>query len=153
MKILILILTFLSFSMAQQYVFLVNKYDQEIELEAKIITQIATDSVKEKIKLFIPNISKLEEKIYYKHVQITYDCNVSNFVFDKGDFNNNQCKNKKRLYFTNNYRKLIGNNQYYGAFFWSKSRPNIVFIKDRLLKNSIELAQSYKQFIEDFDNE
>ena len=77
MKILILILTFLSFSMAQQYVFLVNKYDQEIELEAKIITQIATDSVKEKVKLFIPNISKLEEKIYSKHVLIlVYPLNI-----------------------------------------------------------------------------
>ena len=149
MKILILLLTICSVAFSDQYVFLVNKYDKEIEYEAKIILKIATSSLAKEIKLFIPDISQQERKIYSEYFNLTKNCETANFIFDNKGSLNNDCKTKNKLFFTNNYKKLMANEKYYGAFFWSKSRPNIVFIKNRLEENNIILPDSYLQFVED----
>jgi len=150
MKILSCVLIFLSFSYAQSYTFLLNKYDKELELESKIIGKIASSSLSKDIVLFIPKITEAERNIYSKIFTIGLTCEESNFIFVKKNFpEENLCKNANKLYFTNNYKKLLSNNRFFGAFFWSKSRPNIVFIKSRLVKNNISLPNSYKQFVED----
>lgn len=149
MKILLLLLTFISFAFSEQYLFLVNKYDKEIELEAKIIAKIANSSLEEPIKLFIPNISLSEKEIYSKHFEVTQKCEEANFIFDKRS-SSIPCDSSNKLCFTNNYKKLVADERYYGAFFWSKSRPNIVFVKNRLTKNDIQLSKEYAQFIEEF---
>ena len=46
MKVIIFLITLISFLNADQYTFLLNKYDKELELEAKIISNIATASIK-----------------------------------------------------------------------------------------------------------
>lgn len=151
MKKLLLLLTIISFTFADQYTFLVKKYDKEIELEAKIIANIANSTTKGNIKLFIPNITELEKNIYSKYLEVVDSCENSNFVFIKNKINKPEsCQQKNKVFFTNNYRKLLNKNMYIGAFFWSKSRPNIVFIKKRLDKKEITLPNSYSQFIEDF---
>lgn len=151
MKKLLLLLTIISFSFADQYTFLVKKYDKEIELEAKIIANIANSTTNGDIKLFIPKITELEKKIYSKYLKVVDSCENSNFVFIKNKINKPKtCHLTNKVFFTNNYRKLLNTNMYIGAFFWSKSRPNIVFIKNRLDKKNIKLPNSYKQFIEDF---
>lgn len=152
MKIIILLFTILSFAYAKQYVFMINKYDKEIDLEAKIISKIAKSSLKSDIKLYIPNISKQEKEIYSKYFSLSNDCESANFVFDKNRPMHSKCDNTKRLYFTNNYKKLLLDKKYYGAFFWNKSRPNIVFFKQRLKAKNIKLAKEYAQFIEDTDD-
>jgi len=150
MKTLLFLLTLLSFSYAQTYTFLLDKYDKEVELESKIIRKIAESSLSKRIVLFIPQITEKEKDIYSKIFQLGKNCKESNFVFIKKNITDkNLCLNKNKLYFTNNYKKLLSNNKYFGAFFWSKSRPNIVFIKNRLTKHKITLPNSYKQFIED----
>jgi hypothetical protein len=63
----------------------VNKYNNEIELEAKILSKIATDSTKEPITLFIPQITPEEEKIYSKFFTLTTNCEEANFVFINKD--------------------------------------------------------------------
>ena len=151
MKILILILSLLTFINANQYTFLIKEYDKEIELEAKIISNIANSSIKDEIILYIPNISKIEKKIYSKYFILSNSCENSNFVFVKQMIKEDElCSINKKLFFTNNYKKLLSNDRYFGAFFWNKSRPNIVFIKDRLIQNKINLPNTYEQFIEDF---
>lgn len=151
MKILILILSLLTFINANQYTFLIKEYDKEIELEAKIISNIANSSIKDEIILYIPNISKIEKKIYSKYFVLSNSCENSNFVFVKQMIKEDElCSINKKLFFTNNYKKLLSNDRYFGAFFWNKSRPNIVFIKDRLIQNKINLPNTYEQFIEDF---
>ena len=37
----------------------------------------------------------------------------------------------------------------FGAFFWKKGRPNIVFIKPRVQKQSLKLSTNLKPYIED----
>jgi hypothetical protein len=39
---------------------------------------------------------------------------------------------------------------YNGAFFWSKSRPNIVLVKQRLAQQGVVVPQKYEQFVEEF---
>ncbi|ATB68650.1 hypothetical protein SJPD1_0528 [Sulfurospirillum diekertiae] len=149
MKRLILLLTFFGLLSAENYTFLVQPYSKEIELEAKIISEIATSSLHEEIKLFIPNMSEMERKVYSQYFTLTQKCETSNFVFvNKTVERETLCDNTKRLFFTNNYRKLLSDDKYYGALFWNKSRPNIVFIKNRLDKKAIVLPQTFNQFIE-----
>lgn len=151
MKKFIFLLTILSFSYATPYTFLVDKYDKEMELEAKILFDIATSSIHKEIRLFIPDISEAERKIYSQYFILSKSCETSNFVFvNKTIENEKLCDSSNRLFFTNNYRKLLSDNKYYGAFFWNKSRPNIVFIKNRLDKIDVSLPKTYTQFIEDF---
>ncbi|RXK01168.1 hypothetical protein CRU98_01590 [Arcobacter sp. CECT 8986] len=154
MRILLLLLSLTSLLMSQQYTFLVNKYNKAIELESKIISNIAHLSINKKddIKIYIPEITSVESEIYSKLFVLSKNCQDADFVYIKKDFDViTKCKNSKAIFFTNNYRKLLNNNIFVGAFFWSKSRPNIVFIKNRLMTKDISLPNSYQKFIEDFN--
>ncbi len=152
MKVLVLLFTIISFALSSQYTFLVNKYNKEIELEAKIISNIASIiSKKEEIRLYIPNISDDEKAICSKFFKLSETCESSNFVFIKKVSKSlPPCSGKNKYFFTNNYKKLLNNEKFFGAFFWTKSRPNIVFIKNRLESKKIFLPKSYQKFIEDF---
>ena len=149
MKKLILACLIVSSSYAQNYTFLLNKYDKELELESKIIAKIMNSTVKNDPVLFIPEVKESEKYIYSKIVTLGKTCNTSNFIFIKRESDSSTCKEKHKFYFTNNYKKLLSDEKFFGAFFWSKSRPNIVFIKNRLEKNNITLPNSYLQFVED----
>jgi len=151
MRTLFLILTLITIASSNQYTFLVNKYDKEIELEAKIVSKIAQTSMNSKIKIFIPDMTSSEKDIYSKFFDISNNCQEANFIFVKKQVNINQlCQEKNKLFFTNNYQILLSDDRYFGAFFWNKSRPNIVFVKERLETKKIELSSEYEQFIEDF---
>ena len=152
MKILIALLTLFSLSFSKQHVFMLDKYDKEIALEAKIVSKIANDSLDKRVKIYIPYITDDEKKIYSKYFDIADDCKVANFIFDKKGISKDSCKGLDKLYFTNNYRKLISDKSYFGAFFWNKSRPNLVFIQGRLDKKNIKLSTEYQQYIEDIDD-
>jgi len=151
MRVLILLFTLLSFLSSENYTFLVQPYSKEAELEAKIIAEIATASLHGKIKLFIPHMSEMEEKVYSKYFTLSSKCETSNFVFvNKAVEKESLCDNTNRLFFTNNYRKLLSDEKYFGALFWNKSRPNIVFIQKRLEIKAIELPKTFDQFVENF---
>lgn len=152
MKNIIFLFILTSFSFANQYTFLVDKYDKETELEAKIIYKIAKATTKDDLKLYIPQITKSEKYIYSKIFKIVNDCTNANFIYVKNNYKIDYlCDNNvnKKIFFTNNYRRLLKDDRYLGAFFWNKSRPNITFIKDRLSKNNIKLSFEFKKFIED----
>lgn len=135
---------------AKSYTYLIDEYTKEAEFEAKIVTKIAEDIlINKKLKLYIPNSKSLDKKVYSKNATLVDSCEKANFVFMKYGDANNCLKKDKLLLLTNNYKKLITNSNYIGAFFWSKSRPNIVLIKNRLMKNNIQLSSEYDQFIED----
>ena len=153
MRMLIIFLTLFIANIlyAENYTFLVQPYSKEMELEAKIISEIATSSIHEEVKLFIPHISEMEEKVYSQYFKLSPKCETSNFVFvNKTVENETLCDSTQRLFFTNNYRKLLSDNKYFGALFWNKSRPNIVFSKIRLEQKAIVLPKSFEQFIEGF---
>ena len=57
----------------------------------------------------------------------------------------NECKDK--IFFGSRHSHLKNQNVV-GAFFWQKGRPNILFYKKRLDKNSIKLDSSFNKYIE-----
>jgi hypothetical protein len=125
MKYLLIFLILITTSYSQNYTYLVDKYTKETELEAKIIIKIAKDILHNKeIKLYIPNMKPMDKEIYSRDINVVDNCEKANFVFIKSN-SKIDCPNGTKVYFfTNNYRKLIKNKNYIGAFFWSKSRPN-----------------------------
>jgi hypothetical protein len=152
MKILLILLTLFSLGFAEQKVFMLDGYDKEIELEAKIVHKISSDIFKRRANIYIPDISEKSKEIYSKYFDISKSCFDADFVFDKNNLSEQECIGAKTIYFTNNYRRLMSSPKYIGAFFWNKSRPNIVFIKDRLDKKRIYLSSEYKKYIEDIDD-
>ncbi len=151
MRYLLILFILFTTLYSKNYTYLVDKYTKETELEAKIITKIAKDILHNKeIKLYIPNMKPMDKEIYSRDINVVDSCEKANFVFIKSN-SEIDCPNGTKVYFfTNNYRKLIKNENYIGAFFWSKSRPNIVFVENRLSKNNINLPKEYEQFVEDF---
>lgn len=137
-----------SFIFADQYTFLLDEYDKEMELEAKILSQIAKDGIKTPITLFIPDITKSEKKVYGKFFSISENCKDANLIFVNKNYEHNfaMCEG---YFFTNNYKKLIADERFFGALFWSKSRPNIIFIKKRLKAQKITLPENYNRYIEE----
>jgi hypothetical protein len=152
MKFIFSLMLFISFANSEQYTFLLNKYDKELELESQIISNIAHASIKNDIKLFIPEISDMEKSVYSKNFTLTNNCADANFIFVKREVDLNfYCKKyENKIFFTNNYEKLLNDDRYIGAFFWNKSRPNITFIRARLEKEKIKLSEDYDKFVEDF---
>ena len=122
MKFLLLFIlsSCLCFSYSNEYTYLIDNYVDEIELEAKIISNIAKASIKDEIKLYITSISNMERDIYSKFINLVDNCNAANFVFIKKDIKiDSICKKEdvNKFIFTNNYEKLLKNNRYLGAFF------------------------------------
>ena len=153
-KILFLIFCFINLlNASENYTFLVKEYNKEIELEAKIISNIVQNLKisQNKASLYIPQISDVERNIYSGFFNIASSCDDADFIFVKDEKNDNQlCNGNKKIFFTNNYDSLLKNKKFIGAFFWSKSRPNVVFVKDRLIENNIELPEIYNKFVEEF---
>ena len=108
MKFFICIFSIITSLFSSQYTFLLEKYDKEIELEAKILFDIAKSSIKKDIKLFIPKITNIEKKVYSKYFILTKECKTSNFIFiNKTIHNDKSCNKLNKLFFTNNYKKTI----------------------------------------------
>lgn len=136
---------------SKQYTFLVDEYNQELKLEAEIIYNIARSSLKKPIVLYIPEVTSSEKKVFAQYFTLADSCTKANFVYVKKAGNESKlCQKQARIFFTNNYQKLLSDSKFYGAFFWHKSRPNIVFIKKRLETDNIKLPTSYEKYVEDF---
>lgn len=150
MKKIFLILIFLLSYTQAQYTFIIKKYSKEIELEAKIIANISKAITNKNAKIFIPKMKEKNYPIYANYLNIVRSCEEAELIYIKDSIKKlTPCKNQNKLYFTNNYKILLSEQKFIGAFFWSKSRPNIVFIKNRLEKNKIVLPQNYTQFVEE----
>ena len=151
MKFTIFLLILISNVYSSSYVFLAQKYNTNIELEAKIISDMAKASISDDIKLYIPNISNEEKEIYSTSFTLVNNCNDANLIFEKNESKSDiLCtSNTNKLFITNDYKKLLKDNKYAGAFFWNKSRPNITFIKNRLENQNINLSTDYEKFVED----
>ena len=151
MKFTIFLLILISNVYSSSYVFLAQKYNTNIELEAKIISDMAKASISDDIKLYIPNISNEEKEIYSTSFTLVNNCNDANLIFEKNESKSDiLCtSNTNKLFITNDYKKLLKDNKYAGAFFWNKSRPNITVIKNRLENQNINLSTNYEKFVED----
>lgn len=150
MKTIFILISLSMTLFANGHTYLLDEYTKEIELESKIVTKIAKDILNKKIYLYIPNQKALDLKVYSKNVKLVTSCDKANFVFIKYGSTKACKKNLNSFYIlTNNYKQLLKNKKFIGAFFWSKSRPNIVLIKQRLNYNNVNLPKEYNRYIEE----
>lgn len=152
MRAILFILSFSAFLFgASGHTFLTDKYTKEIDLESKIISNIAKSIIKSDLKVYIPSLKEQEREIFKNRFQLSADCNDSNFIYLRDSKKSlKECDGSKMIYFTNSYRKLMGDERFIGAFFWSKSRPNVIFLQKRLDSYNITLPKSYDKYIENF---
>ena len=54
-----------------------------------------------------------------------------------------------RNIFVLSYKLLIDIPESFGAFFWKKGRPNIVFIESRVRENTLELSEELMPYMEE----
>ena len=95
----------------------------------------------EDILKFFQNISSFKTSKDFKNANFIIVKNVKN-IKNKTDINNKHV-------FVLDYYLLDKIPQSFGAFFWKKGRPNIVFIKPRLKQQSLELSSELKPYIEE----
>jgi hypothetical protein len=151
MRVFILLLTLALGIYGNNYLFLMEKELNEIELESKIVAKIAQDLAgKNDVKVYLSHYNLKEYESYKKFINITNHCIEADMIFlKKHNTLDSTCNKLNKIKLTNSYKQFIEDETIIGAFFWAKARPNIVFSKNRLLKNNIILPQSYDQFIED----
>ncbi|MCK9337069.1 MAG: hypothetical protein M0P43_04465 [Arcobacteraceae bacterium] len=151
MKILILLLTLAYGIYGNNYLFLMEKELNEIELESKIVAKIAQDLVgQNEVKVYLTHYNIEEQEAYKKFINITSHCVEADIIFlKKNKTLDSSCEGLNKIILTNSYQQFVEDDTIIGAFFWAKARPNIVFSKNRLKQNNITLPQSYNQFIED----
>ncbi|WP_044415867.1 hypothetical protein [Halarcobacter anaerophilus] len=96
MRVLFIVTLLILSLQAQNYTYLIDEYDKVIDLEAKIISKIAKDIVKDKkVKLYIPHLKRLDEKVYSSKVDLVHSCKEANFIFIKYKVNLKNVKVKK----------------------------------------------------------
>lgn len=152
-KIIFYLIFIIELLNGDNYVFLMQKSSAEIELEAKIVSKIAKDIFKTNhVVIFMPNQKQDVLDIYSQFAIITNSCEEANLIFikDQSIAPKEECIKKQKLILTNNYKRLLSDEKFSGAFFWSKARPNIVFSKSKLAQAGINLPTSYSQFVEEF---
>lgn len=146
---LIILLIIYNLVNASNYTYLLDEYSDEIKQEAVIVTKMARDMLSDKaIKLYIPKATKLEHEIYSQMVVVVDSCEEANFIFVKHN-ERPSCRGvDEKIILTNNYKHLSNDSACIGAFYWSKSRPNIVLLDDRLKSKNIKLSNGYDKYIE-----
>jgi len=58
-----------------------------------------------------------------------------------------QSNDKKPILFVTDYKLLEKSENIVGAIYWRKGRSQLLFLKNRLKKNNIELPKKYQKFI------
>lgn len=92
----------------------------------------------------------MEKKIYGRYFTLSPKCETANFVFiNKTVDKEALCDNTQRLFFTNNYRKLLSDDKYYGALFWNKKQTQYRLYKKATWKEVIiqTIWSIYREFL------
>jgi hypothetical protein len=121
------------------------------KVTAAKILQTVFLGVKSKQNLYICT----QDKQYIDVIQnanrliLTDDLNRCDIIiFNKpSDLNNIDTKNK--LLFATSYRGFKNEKKTFGAFYWFKGRPQIIFLKNRLQNQNLKLADYLQKYITD----
>lgn len=118
-----------------------------IELEAKIVSQIAKAFVFDP-KIYIIGSNEQLNSFFSLYSKLSSSCEDANFIYIKNELDINKCKNKRKFFFTDNKKTYKKNSDILGAFFWFKSRPNIKISSSRARKYNLIIPSDYKRFVD-----
>lgn len=150
MKLFFFILLFIS-PLISKNIYLIQSSSNIDELEAKIISQVASAFIKNP-KIYISGGNLQLNSFLKKYSKVEYNCEEANFVYIKKDSNENlnisRCSVKKRVLFTDDKNIFKNNQNVIGAFYWFKSRPNIVLSSNRTKQLNMVIPTSYERFVD-----
>ncbi len=116
----------------------------KIKILQKIVTGIENS---ENMKIWSDNIQIKEAFHAAGRHEVTSECqNADILILQSKENLPSECK--KHHVFVLSYKLLNDIPESFGAFFWKKGRPNIVFIEPRVKKNSLELSVEMEPYIE-----
>lgn len=126
-------------------ILIVNLYSLDTLSVAKIYDSILTKVFKtSSVSVYCDAKEYTEILFRSKHIRIVDSPENADIIlqtkFDSR-FNPNQ------VIFTNKYAILEKNPHAIGAFYWSKGRPQIVFIRQRLEKKGIDIHNELKKYV------
>jgi len=85
---------------------------------------------------------------YIKPIKDLFKADIA-FVTTKDELSNVLKKNPKIAVFTTNRHLLYDYQAVVGAFYWTKGRKQLIFIKDRLDKHHLKLPKEYEKYMVD----
>ncbi len=118
-------------------------------LKARILNTIISGVEHTKVLKIWSDNKKITEALYnMKKYKIVLTCKEADIIIlEKKENLSSLCLN--RNIFVLNYNLLTEIPQSFGAFFWKKGRPNIVFIESRLEKRGLHLSNKLTPYIEE----
>jgi len=134
-----------------------ESFEEERELEVRIIEKVLTDLLnKRKVSIYVIG-SKKEEFLksvrrFSERLEPAMDCKKGEVLFIAGIYKKQlpkECRNK--LIFGSRREYIYRYSNSIGSFYWRKGRPNLTIIKERLEKWKVKLPKEYDQFIESLD--
>ena len=118
-----------------------------VQGEAKILHYIVQNINNNTIHKILCDDAKLQENFKELGYTIVKDAKDADLIIlrNKHKFS----KNVKGKVFVLGYELLNEIPQSFGAFFWKKGRPNIVFIAPRVKKEHIQLSKELQEYEEE----
>ncbi len=154
MKIFALLL---GFNLLVHAVLLEERFEEERELEVKIIEKVFRDLLsKEEVFIYVIG-SRKEEFIksveeFSDHLKPVKDCKKGEILFIAGLYRKEIPPDCRGMLIFGSRREYIYRfPNSIGSFYWRKGRPNLTIIRERLKKWKMKLPKEYDQFIESLD--
>ena len=154
MRLIVLLLFLNIFSYA---VLLEERFEEERELEVRIIEKVLRDILRKRDVYIYVIGSKRDEFLrnieeFSDHLKPVMDCRKGEILFIAGVYKKEipkRCRGKPIFGSRREYIYRYSNS--IGSFYWRKGRPNLTIIRERLKKWKVNLPKEYDQFIESLD--
>ncbi|MEA3373523.1 MAG: hypothetical protein U9Q62_07520 [Campylobacterota bacterium] len=123
-----------------------NLFASDAELAAKIHLSIAKECTKKQNpKIYLHG--DIKELRHNSTITTTLKCEEADFVIASTIQNlPDSCRGK--LLFATRYKVFKKHPEVFGAFFWQKGRPNIIFDALSLKEHNLTLHPSFNKYIE-----
>lgn len=121
--------------------------ENDIKLHAKMMDKLATDIInKEQTSIYDPTFGR-SYVTYLSRSNTVNACSDSDIAIVSSPTQVQGCKNQIVLVTKYNLLNMIPDAV--GAFYWQKGRPNLVFIRSRLIEKRVKLASEYTKLIDE----
>ena len=124
----------------------ITLFGSDIELATKIYLAIAKEATDQSNPKFYLH-GKISALRNNPSITVVSSCEEADIVIVDTMKDLPANANNKFLFATR-YKIFKNNSEVFGAFFWQKGRPNIIFDADRLRKLNITLGPSFQKYVE-----
>ncbi len=119
------------------------------KIKVEIISQISSVIMKkERVKVFVSDRKFLKLKKDTKKIKFVNTCQDADIIVCK-DIKNlpKECRNK--IILCTRYRSYKRSDSAFGAIFWQKGRPNLIFSAKSIKERGIRLPNSFRKYIDE----